>query len=118
MRNIANGAIDGLPTELRTVFVQHDIVASDVSWLLGSKGLKGFGCVCGCTLLVSTPPREYGACLPQVVVGAGSCRKLDGEACCGVGVGMSDPDFKGGGLRCFYVVVVYCGGEGDERLPF
>ncbi|CAM9340814.1 unnamed protein product [Ectocarpus sp. 13 AM-2016] len=30
MRNIANGAIDGLPTELRTVFVQHDIVASDV----------------------------------------------------------------------------------------
>ncbi|CAN0484457.1 unnamed protein product, partial [Hapterophycus canaliculatus] len=29
MRNIANGAIDGLPTELRTVFVQHDIVASD-----------------------------------------------------------------------------------------
>lgn len=32
MRNIANGAIDGLPTELRTVFVQHDIVASDVSW--------------------------------------------------------------------------------------
>lgn len=30
MRNIANGAIDGLPTELRTVFVQHDIVGSEV----------------------------------------------------------------------------------------
>lgn len=34
MRNIANGAIDGLPTELRTVFVQHDIVASDVSTIV------------------------------------------------------------------------------------
>lgn len=30
MRNIANGAIDGLPTDLRTVFVQHDIVGSEV----------------------------------------------------------------------------------------
>lgn len=30
MRNIANGAIDGLPTELRTVFVEHDIVGSEV----------------------------------------------------------------------------------------
>ncbi|CAN0502965.1 unnamed protein product, partial [Discosporangium mesarthrocarpum] len=30
MRNIANRNIDGLPMELRTVFVQHDIVGSEV----------------------------------------------------------------------------------------
>ncbi|CAM9333472.1 unnamed protein product [Phaeothamnion confervicola] len=29
MRNIANGNIEGLPTDLCTVYVQHDIVASD-----------------------------------------------------------------------------------------
>lgn len=39
MRNIANGAIDGLPTELRTVFVEHDIVGSDVSGTGGGKGV-------------------------------------------------------------------------------
>lgn len=43
MRNIANGAIDGLPTELRTVFVQHDIVASDVSV-----------CLCSCVVFAVT----------------------------------------------------------------
>ncbi|KAG5183221.1 P-loop containing nucleoside triphosphate hydrolase protein [Tribonema minus] len=29
MRNIANGNIDGLPDDLRTVYVEHDIVGSD-----------------------------------------------------------------------------------------
>ncbi|KAJ0398292.1 hypothetical protein P43SY_000814 [Pythium insidiosum] len=36
MRNIASGAIDGLPTELRTVYVQHEDVVPDQGSLLAS----------------------------------------------------------------------------------
>lgn len=59
MRNIANGAIDGLPTELRTVFVQHDIVGSEVETSI-------IDYTCQVEELVGVPRERVAATLAEV----------------------------------------------------